>query len=72
MYESFLKYMGAQYAPEKIKDGRFGAMMNVSLTNEGPVTFTLDSRKFEYVAPPNATQAQAQASGKLVKSTNGA
>jgi len=53
-------------------DGRFGAMMNVSLTNEGPVTFTLDSRKFEYVAPPNATQAQAQASGKLVKSTNGA
>ena len=51
-------------------DGRFGAMMNVSLTNEvrdgyrcsgrngspldssspqGPVTLTLDSRKFEYV-----------------------
>ena len=32
-------------------DGKFGAMMNVSLTNEGPVTFTLDSRKFEYVQP---------------------
>ncbi|KAF5373535.1 hypothetical protein D9758_000914 [Tetrapyrgos nigripes] len=31
------------------KDGRFGAVMNVSLTNEGPVTFTIDSRKFEYV-----------------------
>ena len=33
-------------------DGKFGAMMNVSLINDGPVTFTLDSRKFEYV-PPN-------------------
>ena len=50
-----------------IADGKFGAMMDVSLTNEvrnsfwqksdsiahhfskGPVTFTLDSRKFEYV-----------------------
>jgi D-aminoacyl-tRNA deacylase len=30
-------------------DGKFGAMMSVSLTNDGPVTFTLDSRKFEYV-----------------------
>jgi D-tyrosyl-tRNA(Tyr) deacylase len=50
------------------QDGRFGAMMQVALTNEvsiefvgvsrapfsdsftqGPVTFTLDSRKFEHV-----------------------
>ena len=46
-------------------DGKFGAMMDVSLTNEvsiainpvlrllihtqGPVTFTLDTRKFEYI-----------------------
>lgn len=72
MYESFLKYMGKQYTPEKIKDGKFGAMMNVSLTNEGPVTFTLDSRKFEYMTPPIATQVQAQSSGKLAKSTEGA
>jgi len=72
MYDSFLQYMRAQYAPEKVKDGRFGAMMNVSLTNEGPVTFTLDSRKFEYVVPPIATQVQARSSGKLDKSTDGA
>ncbi|KAI0005921.1 D-Tyr tRNAtyr deacylase-like domain-containing protein [Russula compacta] len=45
MYASFLQILGAQYSPEKIKaDGKFGAMMNVSLINEGPVTFTLDSR----------------------------
>ncbi|KAH9997605.1 D-Tyr tRNAtyr deacylase-like domain-containing protein, partial [Russula vinacea] len=48
-YASFLQFMGIQYSPGKIKDGKFGAMMNVSLTNEGPVTFTLDSRKFEYI-----------------------
>ncbi|KAI9466095.1 D-Tyr tRNAtyr deacylase-like domain-containing protein [Lactarius psammicola] len=72
MYDSFLQYMGAQYAPEKIKDGRFGAMMNVNLTNEGPVTFTLDSRKLEYVVPPISTQVQAQSSGKLAKSSDGA
>ncbi|KAF8503670.1 D-tyrosyl-tRNA deacylase [Russula emetica] len=64
MYASFLQFMGTQYSPEKIKDGKFGAMMNVSLTNEGPVTFTLDSRKFEYIIPPMPTQAVAQSSGR--------
>ncbi|CDO73648.1 hypothetical protein BN946_scf185014.g118 [Trametes cinnabarina] len=54
LYGSFLKRMGELYRPEKIKDGRFGAMMDVRLTNEGPVTFTLDSRKFEYVEQPPA------------------
>ncbi|KAG2019935.1 D-tyrosyl-tRNA(Tyr) deacylase [Coprinopsis cinerea AmutBmut pab1-1] len=49
MYARFLEQLGKQYDAGRIKDGRFGAMMNVSLTNEGPVTFTLDSRKFEYV-----------------------
>ncbi|KAI0647446.1 D-tyrosyl-tRNA deacylase [Trametes meyenii] len=49
LYGSFLKRIGELYRPEKIKDGQFGAMMDVRLTNEGPVTFTLDSRKFEYV-----------------------
>jgi len=51
MYATFLERMGQLYSPDKIKDGRFGAMMNVSLTNEGPVTLTLDSRKFEYIEP---------------------
>ncbi|KAI0315242.1 D-Tyr tRNAtyr deacylase-like domain-containing protein [Amylostereum chailletii] len=55
MYISFLDKMRSLYPADKIKDGRFGAMMNVSLTNEGPVTFTLDSRKFEYVAPSLST-----------------
>ncbi|KAJ3745017.1 D-Tyr tRNAtyr deacylase-like domain-containing protein [Lentinula detonsa] len=51
MYAAFLDQLRQAYQTEKIKDGRFGAMMNVSLTNEGPVTFTLDSRKFDYIEP---------------------
>ncbi|EJD02166.1 uncharacterized protein FOMMEDRAFT_141304 [Fomitiporia mediterranea MF3/22] len=53
LYASLLDRLGALYNPDKIKDGKFGAMMNVSLTNEGPVTFTIDSRKFEYVNQAN-------------------
>jgi len=52
MYASFLERMRQLYKPEKIKDGKFGAMMNVSLTNDGPVTLTLDSRKYEYIDQP--------------------
>jgi len=59
MYAAFFARMGQLYDPGKIKDGKFGAMMSVSLTNEGPVTFTLDSRKFEYVQPSGETSTKA-------------
>ncbi|KAH9981406.1 D-tyrosyl-tRNA deacylase [Lactifluus volemus] len=68
VYTSFLQYLGSQYSPEKIKDGRFGAMMNVTLTNEGPVTFTLDSRKFEYIPSSTPTKVVAPSGGPLAKS----
>jgi len=29
---------------DKVKDGRFGAMMRVHIVNDGPVTLTIDSR----------------------------
>ncbi|KAG2363401.1 D-Tyr tRNAtyr deacylase-like domain-containing protein [Suillus spraguei] len=50
LYATFLKKMRCLYVPDRIQDGQFGAMMNVSLTNEGPVTLTLDTRKFEYIS----------------------
>jgi len=50
-YKTFLEHMASLYSPDRIKDGVFGAMMNITLTNEGPVTFTIDSRKFEYIEP---------------------
>lgn len=42
-YEDFVRLMGEQYRADKIKDGVFGAMMEVSLVNDGPVTLVLDS-----------------------------
>ncbi|KAI6127675.1 D-Tyr tRNAtyr deacylase-like domain-containing protein [Pisolithus croceorrhizus] len=51
LYSAFLSKMRQLYVADRIQDGQFGAMMDVTLTNEGPVTFTLDTRKFEYVTP---------------------
>ncbi|ORX79758.1 D-tyrosyl-tRNA deacylase [Anaeromyces robustus] len=44
-YNKFLDKLREAYKPEKIKDGQFGAMMNVSLVNEGPVTIIIDTKK---------------------------
>ncbi|KAI7899209.1 D-tyrosyl-tRNA deacylase [Cokeromyces recurvatus] len=48
MYALFLEKLGKAYDPSKIKDGEFGAMMLVDISNDGPVTLELDSRKFTY------------------------
>ncbi|XP_067009829.2 D-aminoacyl-tRNA deacylase 1 isoform X1 [Anabrus simplex] len=46
-YKAFLDSMRSQYQPELIKDGRFGAYMQVSMENDGPVTVVLESPKKE-------------------------
>lgn len=56
-YEKFLLHMGKQYKPEKIKDGRFGAYMQVNIQNDGPVTILLDSRK-ESKSPNDAKTSE--------------
>eukprot|EP00026_Physarum_polycephalum_P015993 Phypoly_transcript_16813.p1 GENE.Phypoly_transcript_16813~~Phypoly_transcript_16813.p1 ORF type:complete len:153 (+),score=2.74 Phypoly_transcript_16813:368-826(+) len=43
-YNDFLDMLRKKYNPELIKDGVFGAYMQVNLTNDGPVTIHLDSR----------------------------
>lgn len=45
MYTAFLDKMRSVYAEDKVKDGIFGAMMQVELVNDGPVTFILESLK---------------------------
>lgn len=45
MYQQFLEMLQREYAPEKIHNGVFGAMMDVALVNDGPVTLVIDSRK---------------------------
>jgi hypothetical protein len=42
-YHRFLDAMRAGYAADKIKDGEFGAMMQVDIQNDGPVTIVIDS-----------------------------
>jgi len=69
LYATFLEKLRHTYNPDKIKDGVFGAMMDVSLTNEGPVTFTLDSRKFEYVDQPASGDTKGKKRSKTAKST---
>ncbi|KAG2103944.1 D-Tyr tRNAtyr deacylase-like domain-containing protein [Suillus cothurnatus] len=63
LYTTFLEKMRRLYVPDRIQDGQFGAMMNVSLTNEGPVTLTLDTRKFEYVSASGGTDKKSSENG---------
>uniref|UniRef100_A0A0N4Z0Q6 D-aminoacyl-tRNA deacylase n=1 Tax=Parastrongyloides trichosuri TaxID=131310 RepID=A0A0N4Z0Q6_PARTI len=45
VYGSLVNALKSDYNPYKIKDGEFGAMMNVQIANDGPVTISIDSRK---------------------------
>ena len=42
MYQYFLKHTKENYFADKVKDGVFGADMQVKLVNDGPVTIILD------------------------------
>lgn len=44
LYEAFNGYL--QAAGVEVETGKFGAMMDVSFTNDGPVTLILDSADF--------------------------
>ncbi|GAA6063814.1 hypothetical protein JCM10212_001645 [Sporobolomyces blumeae] len=52
MYLDFLDDLRTKYRADKVLDGEFGAMMDVQLVNDGPVTLILDSTTD---APPPAT-----------------
>ncbi|CCH45696.1 hypothetical protein BN7_5281 [Wickerhamomyces ciferrii] len=43
LYDLFLLKLRAVMGEDNVKDGVFGAMMDVALVNEGPVTLTLDT-----------------------------
>ena len=45
IYKIFIERLKERYSSEKIKCGQFGAKMEVSLINNGPVTILLDSEK---------------------------
>ncbi|KAJ3122566.1 D-tyrosyl-tRNA(Tyr) deacylase [Nowakowskiella sp. JEL0407] len=54
-YSNFLNRMKELYHPEKVKDGVFGAMMQVDICNDGPVTIQLDSRITSKKSSPQPT-----------------
>ncbi len=46
LYNQFVQILKAEL-PGKISTGEFGAMMKISLENDGPVTIIIDSKKRE-------------------------
>lgn len=42
-YNNFLENIRAQYKPDLVKEGIFGAHLVITLQNDGPVTITVDS-----------------------------
>ncbi|KAF1733915.1 D-tyrosyl-tRNA(Tyr) deacylase [Beauveria bassiana] len=42
LYQYFVQKVQAGYQADRVKDGRFQAMMEVSLINDGPVTLELN------------------------------
>lgn len=44
LYEHFVDSLKSSLGTDKVATGRFGAMMNVSLVNQGPYTLLLESR----------------------------
>jgi D-aminoacyl-tRNA deacylase len=44
LYEKFVKRIKENLGDEKVKEGIFGAMMDVKIINEGPVTIIIDSK----------------------------
>lgn len=43
LYDKFLALLKKNYEEDKIFDGKFGAMMDVELINDGPVTLVIES-----------------------------
>jgi len=44
LYSEFLNQLKVGLGEDKVKDGEFGAMMDVSLVNDGPVTIIWDTK----------------------------
>ena len=51
-YEQFVGMVGTAHAPELVKDGVFGAKMDVALVNDGPITLVVDSKDMKETTAP--------------------
>lgn len=57
-YQEFLQHLRSAYRPDAIKDGKFGAYMQVHIQNDGPVTISLET------PPPKPVQEKQVKQGK--------
>eukprot|EP00771_Trimastix_marina_P001832 gnl/Trimastix_PCT/2936.p1 GENE.gnl/Trimastix_PCT/2936~~gnl/Trimastix_PCT/2936.p1 ORF type:complete len:228 (+),score=22.38 gnl/Trimastix_PCT/2936:37-720(+) len=46
-FDTFVERVGRAYRPDRIQTGEFGAMMQVHIVNDGPVTIWLDSAQWQ-------------------------
>ncbi|XP_013165942.1 PREDICTED: D-tyrosyl-tRNA(Tyr) deacylase 1 [Papilio xuthus] len=53
-YEQFIQMLREKYKPDKVKDGVFGAYMQVSIQNDGPVTLEIESPSNTQNKTPNS------------------
>jgi D-aminoacyl-tRNA deacylase len=65
MYNEFLALLRSNYEHEKIKDGVFGAMMDVSLVNDGPVTIIIESSAKSPAATQHSSVDECEAAGSV-------
>lgn len=56
LYNKFLDCLKSKYEADKIKDGKFGAYMQVHIVNDGPVTLELESKGDKEKDNTNKTQ----------------
>lgn len=45
LYDLFLQNLRNDLGDDRVKDGKFGAMMDVALVNDGPVTIVWDTQE---------------------------
>jgi len=64
MYNTFLELLKSNYESEKIRDGVFGAYMDVSLVNDGPVTIVIESEAYTKTNQGDKTESTDQKSEK--------
>ncbi|KAF8468895.1 D-Tyr tRNAtyr deacylase-like domain-containing protein [Kalaharituber pfeilii] len=58
LYSKLVELTRQAYTPERVKDGVFGAMMDVALVNDGPVTFEFDTSNSGSVTEEKAKEAK--------------
>ncbi|XP_063774227.1 D-aminoacyl-tRNA deacylase 1 isoform X2 [Pseudophryne corroboree] len=72
-YNDFLQQMRKAYKPELVKDGKFGAYMQVTIQNDGPVTIELEppvSSMDPKHVPRNTNRNKAPRSLQSLKNSN--